>query len=93
MLWFVALTQVEVGMGCQHSVYNPYVTQSILQNETTKRSRSSPVQSPVVAIKSKWHCQTLTEQSPHTETIVPNLSLNSTTNTRKDVHHPQGRFP
>ena len=35
--------------------------QSILQNETTKHSRSSPVQSPVVAIKSKRRCRTLTE--------------------------------
>ena len=43
--------------------------QSILLTEASKRRRSSPMQSPVVAIKPKRRCRSLTERSPHTETL------------------------
>ena len=58
--------------------------QSILLTETSKRRRSSLVQSPVVAIKPKHRCRSLTERSSHTETIVPTPSLN-TINTTMDT--------
>lgn len=46
--------------------------ESTTTSERSKRCRSSPVQSPVVTIKSKRRCRTLTEeQSPHAHLVMP----------------------
>jgi hypothetical protein len=50
------------------------------------------VQSPVVAVKLKRRCRSLTERSPHIETIVPTPSLN-TVNIRTDNPNPDDQSP